>query len=166
MWWCASLVAQMPKNLPAMQGTWVRYLDWEDPLEKGVATHSSMHAGESHGPRSLVGYSLWSRKELDMTERLSPKQWWCRQRSEWRYCWLWRWKEAMSQGMWAAFSIWTGKKAHSLPESSERMTLCWHLSLSSIDLLLNSDLQNFNIIQLCCSKAPKFVVISYRSKRK
>ena len=106
MWWCASLVAQMPKNLPAMQGTWVRYLDWEDPLEKGVATHSSMLAGESHGPRSLVGYKLWSRKELDTTERLSPKQWWCRQRSEWRYCWLWRWKEAMSQGMWAASGSW------------------------------------------------------------
>ena len=37
----ASLVAQMVKNLPAMQETWVWYLDWEDPLEKGMATHSS-----------------------------------------------------------------------------------------------------------------------------
>ena len=37
----ASLVAQMVKNLPAMQETWVRSLDWEDPLEKGKATHSS-----------------------------------------------------------------------------------------------------------------------------
>ena len=58
----------MSKNLPAMQGTWVRSLDWEDPPEKGVANHSSMLAGESHGQRSLVGYSLWSHKELDMTE--------------------------------------------------------------------------------------------------
>ena len=32
----ASLVAQMIKNLPAMQGTWVQLLDWEDPLEKGI----------------------------------------------------------------------------------------------------------------------------------
>ena len=37
----ASLEAQMVKNLPAMQETWVRSLGWEDPLEKGVATQSS-----------------------------------------------------------------------------------------------------------------------------
>ena len=40
----ASLVAQMVKNLPAMQETWVRSLDWEDPLEKGMASHSSILA--------------------------------------------------------------------------------------------------------------------------
>ena len=39
-----SLVAQLVKNLPAMWETWVRPLDWEDPLEKGKATHSSMLA--------------------------------------------------------------------------------------------------------------------------
>ena len=38
----ASLVAQLVKNLPAMLETWVRSLGWEDPLEKGKATHSSM----------------------------------------------------------------------------------------------------------------------------
>ena len=38
------LVAQMVKNLPAMQETWVRSLGWEDPLEKGMATHSSLLA--------------------------------------------------------------------------------------------------------------------------
>ena len=37
----ASLVAQLIKNLPAMRETWVRRLGWEDPLEKGKATHSS-----------------------------------------------------------------------------------------------------------------------------
>ena len=37
-----SLVAQMVKNPPAMKETWVRPLDWEDPLEKGTATHSSI----------------------------------------------------------------------------------------------------------------------------
>ena len=37
----ASLVAQLVKNLPAMQETWVQSLSWEDPLEKEVATHSS-----------------------------------------------------------------------------------------------------------------------------
>ena len=40
----ASLMAQMVKNLPAMQETWVRSLGWEDPLEKGMATHSSILA--------------------------------------------------------------------------------------------------------------------------
>ena len=35
----ASLVAQLVKNLPAMWETWVRSVDWEDPLEKGKATH-------------------------------------------------------------------------------------------------------------------------------
>ena len=39
-----SLVAQLVKNLPTMQGTWVRSLGWEDPLEKGKATHSSILA--------------------------------------------------------------------------------------------------------------------------
>ena len=38
----ASLVAQTVKNLPAMQETWVQSLSWEDPLEEGVATHSSI----------------------------------------------------------------------------------------------------------------------------
>ena len=40
----ASLVAQMVKNPPAVQETMVRSLDWEDPLEKGMATHSSILA--------------------------------------------------------------------------------------------------------------------------
>ena len=40
----ASLVAQMVKNLPTMQETWVRSLGWEDPLEKEMATHSSILA--------------------------------------------------------------------------------------------------------------------------
>ena len=37
-------VVQLVKNLPTMQETWVRSLDWEDPLEKGKATHSSILA--------------------------------------------------------------------------------------------------------------------------
>ena len=88
-----------------MQEILVRFLGWEDPLEKGMATHSSILAwriswteepgglqsmglqrvghdlateppppapvflsGESHGQRSLVGYSPWGQKELDTTE--------------------------------------------------------------------------------------------------
>ena len=37
-------VAQMVKNSPAMQETWVRFLGWEDPLEEGMATHSKILA--------------------------------------------------------------------------------------------------------------------------
>ena len=40
----ASLVTQMVKNQPALQGTWVRLLSQEDPLEEGMATHSSILA--------------------------------------------------------------------------------------------------------------------------
>ena len=43
----ASLVAQMVKNLPAVRETRVRSLGWEDPLEKGMATQSSIVAAES-----------------------------------------------------------------------------------------------------------------------
>ena len=60
----ASLVAQMVKNLPAMWETQVQSLGWEDTLEKEMANLP----GESHGQRSLVGYSPWSHKQLDMTE--------------------------------------------------------------------------------------------------
>ena len=55
------------KRLPAMEETQVRSLGWEDPLETEMATH---YAGESHGWRSLVGYSPRGRKESDTTERL------------------------------------------------------------------------------------------------
>ena len=40
----ASLVAQMVKNPPAVGETWVRSLGWEDPLEEGMSTHSSVLA--------------------------------------------------------------------------------------------------------------------------
>ena len=77
-----------------MQETWIPSLGWEDMLEEGIATHSSILAwripmgvfhslhlqkrhptpvllpGKSHGWRSLVGCSPWGRKESDRTERL------------------------------------------------------------------------------------------------
>ena len=67
----ASLVAQTVKNLPAMQAIWVQSLGQEDPLEKGMATHPSILAGEFHGQRSLVGYSPQGGKEQDTTEQLT-----------------------------------------------------------------------------------------------
>jgi len=59
------LVAQMAKNLPTMQKTQVCSLGWEDPLEKGMATHFSILAWRIPW---MAGYSLCGHKELDMTE--------------------------------------------------------------------------------------------------
>ena len=46
-----------------MQGMQVRSLGWEDPLEKDIATYFSILAWETHGQRSLEGYSPQGRKE-------------------------------------------------------------------------------------------------------
>ena len=54
-----SLVAQLVKNLPAILETWVQFLGWEDPLEEGTATRSSVLAW-----RILwTLYSSWGHKE-------------------------------------------------------------------------------------------------------
>ena len=63
-----SLVAQMAKNLPAMQETWIRSLGWEDPLEEVMATHSCFCLENPHRQRGLAGYSPWGCKKSDMTE--------------------------------------------------------------------------------------------------
>ena len=68
MWFAASLVARVVKNLPAMQETQVRSLIQEDPLEKEMATHSSILAWKilwAEGPGRL--HSPWGRKESDTT---------------------------------------------------------------------------------------------------
>ena len=59
------------KNPPAVQETQVPSLGWEDPLEKGMVTHSNFLPGKFYGQRSLVDYSPWGAKELDLTEQLS-----------------------------------------------------------------------------------------------
>ena len=64
----SSLVAQTVKNLPAVWETQIRSLGLEDALEKGMATYSSILAGESHGQKSLMDYTSWGCKELDRTE--------------------------------------------------------------------------------------------------
>ena len=58
-----SPVAKMVKNPPAMQETWLRSLGWEDPLEKEMATHSSILAWR-------IPWTVWSigSQELDTTE--------------------------------------------------------------------------------------------------
>ena len=64
----ASLVAQTVKNLPAMQETCVQSLGWEDPLEKGMLTHSSTTAWRIPWAE---GNSPWVRKESDMAKHLT-----------------------------------------------------------------------------------------------
>ena len=61
----ASLIAQLVKNLPAVQETRVRFLGREDPLEKEMATDSSILAWRT--PWTVEGYSPWGSQELDMT---------------------------------------------------------------------------------------------------
>ena len=70
----ASLMAQMVKNPPAMWETWVRSLGWEDPLEDGMATHSSILAWRipmDRGAWRATGHGV---AKFNMTERLSTAQ--------------------------------------------------------------------------------------------
>ena len=66
-----SLVAQMVKNLPTMQETWVQFLGWEDPLEKEMATHSSILVWEITGRLEPDGLQSTESKESDKTEQLT-----------------------------------------------------------------------------------------------
>ena len=61
-------MAQRVKNLLAMQETWVRFLGWEDPLEKEMATHPSILAWKILWTEEPGGYSSWGCKESDTTE--------------------------------------------------------------------------------------------------
>ena len=76
----ASPVAQRLKHLPPKWDTWVQSLRWEDPLEKEMAPTPVFLPGETHGRRSLVGYSPRGLKESDTTEWLhfkeSREEWW------------------------------------------------------------------------------------------
>ena len=63
------LVAQRVKNLPAVWETQVRSLGWENLLEEGMATHSSILAWRIQ--RSLMGSSPWGHKESGTTEQLT-----------------------------------------------------------------------------------------------
>ena len=56
------------KNPPAMQDTWIQSLGQEDPLEKGMATDSSIYAWKIPWTEEPGSYSSWGCKELDTTE--------------------------------------------------------------------------------------------------
>ena len=63
-----ALVAQMVKHLPTMRETWVPSLGREDPLEKEMATHSSILAWRIPWTEEPGGYCPWGLKESDTTE--------------------------------------------------------------------------------------------------
>ena len=65
------LVAQMVKNLPIMRETGVQSLGGEDPLKKGMATHSNVLAWRIRGQRSLKGYNPWDHNGSDTAEQLT-----------------------------------------------------------------------------------------------
>ena len=64
-------VAQLVKSLPAMQETWVQSLGWEDPLEKEMATHSSILAWRIPWTEESGGLESTGHKEMDTTEWLT-----------------------------------------------------------------------------------------------
>ena len=64
---CA-LVAQSVKNLPAVQETWARSLGWEDPLEKEMATHSSILAWKISWTEEPGGLQSMGSQRVGMTE--------------------------------------------------------------------------------------------------
>ena len=99
----ASLVSKMVKNLPAIQNTWVQSLDWEDPLEKGMATHSSILAwrilwteepgklqsmgsqrlGHNWATKHSTAYSVYLTEDWIVLEK-----WWIRNAPcTWEGCW-------------------------------------------------------------------------------
>ena len=64
-------MAQMVKNPPAMQETWVQSLDWEDLLEESLATYSSVLAWRIPTDKGAWQATVHRGAELDTTERLS-----------------------------------------------------------------------------------------------
>ena len=70
----ASLVAQLVKNLPAMWETWVQSLDWEDPLEKGMATHSRISGLENS--MDCIVHGLQRVRDDWATFPFTYRHWW------------------------------------------------------------------------------------------
>ena len=69
-----SLVVQTVKNLPEVQKTWVLFLSWEDPLEEGMATYSSILAWRIPMDRRAWWATVHGIAESDTTEQLSIAQ--------------------------------------------------------------------------------------------
>ena len=101
----ASLMAQLVKNPPAMQETWVQSLGWEDLLEEGMETHSSILAW-----RIPMGKEAWQ-ATVHRVEQLSSV---AKSRTQLSTCWIWlpSWlsgKESAYQYRRCGFNPWVGK---------------------------------------------------------
>ena len=64
----ASLIAQLARNLPAMRETWVQSQGWEDPLDKGKATHSLQYSGLDNS----MGCPVKTEEYLFLSEKQVP----------------------------------------------------------------------------------------------
>ena len=108
----ASLIAQSVKNLPAVQETWALSLGWEDPLEKEMATHSSILAWkipwteEPGGLQSMGSQKSWNNwaTNTSTSTHLMIIQW------KWQICWrIWIWKtECLKNYGWRLVTSYRG----------------------------------------------------------
>ena len=137
-----SLMAQTLKNLPAMWETWVWSLGWVDPLRRTWQPTTTFLPGESHGLRSLVGYSSWGHRESDITEYLSIAQ----NLQGWKEVGFLLWvfffffpltdvfsmmkdmKWIMISMMFSCFGIWLSRKWYFLQEASELFLLVFRIA--------------------------------------
>ena len=116
--WChwflhwASLVAQLVKNLPAMWETWVRSLGWEDPLEQEMQPPPVFLPGESHGQRSLAGYSPWGCRIW--------RNWVTFTFATWKICFFFSAYSCLCSPYWCFWLPGLGGRYH------EDLTLDWH----------------------------------------
>ena len=106
----------MVKNPPAMQETWVRFLGWENHLEKGMATQSSILVWRTPWTEELVGYSGWGHKELDMTDQLTLSLW---KVQLWTFLYIWRTDVCISIGYLPRFGI-AGSQVMHIPLFSRK----------------------------------------------
>ena len=102
-----SLVAQMVKNLPATQETWVRSLGWEDPLEKGTATHSSILAWRILWTEEPGRLQYMGSQESDTAEQLKKKK---KTSASWHCSKGWGWSSEQKQKKDPAFMELTPEK--------------------------------------------------------
>ena len=144
----ASLVAQLVKNLPAMQATWVWSLGWEDPLEKGTTTHSSI----------LTWTIPWIQKDWCWCWNSNTMATWCEELTHWKRPWCWERLRAGGEGddrgwdgwmasptwwtwVWASSRSWwwTGRPGLLQSMGSQRVGQDW-VTFTFIPLSSSSDL--------------------------
>ena len=112
-------MAQTVKNLPAVQETWVPSLDWEGPLEKGMATHSSILAWRIPWTEEPGGLQPVDHKESDTTERLTLSVQLTLYRSEYSHL-----SSQLLQPPSCLLGIW-----HPVPVASSKTMVCEYHSL-------------------------------------